>query len=285
MNPLRPLILSQPAVIAALGVAFIMTVGTAVLGVVGNRQVVATNGRIAETHETILTLQQVLTAAADAETGQKGYLLTGDRKYLQPYRLANDRLDPLLDALRNRYAAVPDKREIIDRLGPVIASKREEMEKTIALRGGGSVAAALNIVESDDGRSAMESIRRELNGLEVRELGELKEEGNLLTERARQVQFMIVGSIGLAVLLTGLAALLMARRVQELATMVTVCAWTKRVKWKGKWVSFEEFLEQRFKLRFTHGISEEAARQFQVEAYEVHEAHALRVPPKKPVAK
>lgn len=279
MSPLRPLILSQPAVVVALVIALALTVGTALLGVMATRQVVETNGKTAASHEKILAIQQVMTAVADAETGQRGYLLTGDGKYLQPYRQAADKIEPLLGELRKRYIAQPDRLNVLNQLSSLIDAKRAEIEKTISLRERGSMAAALNIVETDDGRYTMESIRKMLAGLEIHEVRDLKEEGDHLEARAYRYQFVIVGLIGLAIVLTLLAGVLMARRLRELATMITVCAWTKRVKWRGQWVSFEEFLEQRFKLRFTHGISEEAARQFQVEAYELHEANEARVPP------
>ncbi|MCC6677943.1 MAG: hypothetical protein IT436_12435 [Phycisphaerales bacterium] len=48
------------------------------------------------------------------------------------------------------------------------------------------------------------------------------------------------------------------RRHEELERMVAICAWTRRVRWKGQWVSIEDFLMERFGLTITHGISEEA---------------------------
>ncbi len=55
----------------------------------------------------------------------------------------------------------------------------------------------------------------------------------------------------------------LARRLRELETLITVCAWTKRVKHNGQWVSFEDFLADRYHLRFTHGISDEARWQME----------------------
>jgi hypothetical protein len=39
---------------------------------------------------------------------------------------------------------------------------------------------------------------------------------------------------------------------------VAVCAWTRRIRWEGEWVSIEDFLQRRFGLEVTHGISDEA---------------------------
>jgi integral membrane sensor domain MASE1 len=46
--------------------------------------------------------------------------------------------------------------------------------------------------------------------------------------------------------------------VRRLKEFVTFCAWTGRVQWQGRWVSVEEFLDERFGLNVSHGISEEA---------------------------
>lgn len=40
---------------------------------------------------------------------------------------------------------------------------------------------------------------------------------------------------------------------------VTVCAWTRRVHWQGRWLTFEDYLAQRFNLHCTHGICDEEA--------------------------
>ena len=53
--------------------------------------------------------------------------------------------------------------------------------------------------------------------------------------------------------------------VNRLKELVTFCAWTGRVRWKGEWVSVERFLHERYKVRITHGISEEAKAEFLAE--------------------
>ncbi len=47
--------------------------------------------------------------------------------------------------------------------------------------------------------------------------------------------------------------------------LITVCSWTKKIKDKGQWISFEDFLEKHFNIKFTHGISEEAYSKFMVD--------------------
>lgn len=68
-----------------------------------------------------------------------------------------------------------------------------------------------------------------------------------------------LGVVVIAIALGLTAFSLLGRRMRELETFITVCAWTKRVKYEGRWVPFEEFLEKRFQLKLSHGISDEAA--------------------------
>jgi len=113
--------------------------------------------------------------------------------------------------------------------------------------------------------------------LEQYELSELSRHSTLVSHRARFFQFISVGMLVVACLLGGAGALLFMRRMHELETMITVCAWTRRVKFKGRWVSFEEYLHTRFNLRFTHGISEEASRKLQMEAVELVESDPFKL--------
>ena len=56
--------------------------------------------------------------------------------------------------------------------------------------------------------------------------------------------------------------------MRDLEGLITVCAWTRRVKWEGRWVTFEDYLAKRFNLHCTHGICEEAAEQMRNETAE-----------------
>jgi hypothetical protein len=52
-------------------------------------------------------------------------------------------------------------------------------------------------------------------------------------------------------------------QVRRLEELVTFCAWTGRVHWNGQWISIEQFLDERFGLNVSHGISEEAIAMLQ----------------------
>src|SRR6266446_8003832 len=62
-------------------------------------------------HEVLRTLDETLARLVDAETGQRGYLLTGDEAYLEPYREAIKNLDQVMGQLKVLTAANPNQQE------------------------------------------------------------------------------------------------------------------------------------------------------------------------------
>jgi len=61
---------------------------------------------VAHTHEVQATLMELLTNLTDAETGQRGFIITGERSYLQPYESALGELGRAYEDLRRRMVAV-----------------------------------------------------------------------------------------------------------------------------------------------------------------------------------
>jgi hypothetical protein len=157
------------------------------------------------------------------------------------------------------------------------------MSRTIDLRRDHSVAPALHIMDSGEGLRTMNTIRDSVHELEKHELAELALHSASVSRRAAFFQSVSMIMLVSACAVGGLGAWLLLRRVNELETMITVCAWTRRVKFNGAWVSFEEYLHSRFNLQFTHGISEEACRKLKMEAIELVETNARKNRPAPPV--
>lgn len=108
-------------------------------------------------------LQTVLVTIGDAETGQRGYLLTGKSRYLVPYQAARARLPELLRSLDGeplRLLGVEANALAAKRL---IALKLGELAETIRLYDTGQHEAALSLVQTDVGQHYMEQIRVEVD--------------------------------------------------------------------------------------------------------------------------
>ena len=115
-----------------------------------------------------LISRQILDATAtlllsleDAESGQRGFLLTGSDRYLEPYRQALSRVPASLDALSRAEdrRGLPSQLQRIARLKALVRDKMDELAKTIELRRSRELEAARALVSSDRGKGAMDAIR------------------------------------------------------------------------------------------------------------------------------
>jgi PAS domain S-box-containing protein len=101
---------------------------------------------------------RLLSALKDLETGQRGYLLTGDTKYLEPFRQATHDIPGLLKELRS-YAVDAGQVNRVNRLAELISDKNAEVEAAILVRDQLGPGQALAMVKTDRGRESMDAIR------------------------------------------------------------------------------------------------------------------------------
>jgi CHASE3 domain sensor protein len=115
-------------------------------------------------------ISSVLKDLTDMETGQRGYLLTGDPSYLQPYTDAKGRIGTDFDGLRvgltNRAES---ERSQESQLESLATSKQAEMERSISLRQQGYRHRAFMLVDSNEGMEYMDRARALLSSLSVAE--------------------------------------------------------------------------------------------------------------------
>jgi signal transduction histidine kinase len=112
---------------------------------------------------TVLVLdgfQNLLKYALDAETSQRGYLLTGEQRYLGPYASGTQGMHDELRSLQSLMADDGQQRRGLDPLVAALTAKERELDRTIALRRSGDSAGALRLVRTDSGLQAMDEVRR-----------------------------------------------------------------------------------------------------------------------------
>ena len=126
------------------------------------RAVAEADKQEAHTRVVIQELDRFVSALKDAETGQRGYLLTGEEKYLEPYHSA---LGPVQTYLANLKQLTRDNAAQQQRLAVIEATtleKTAELNRTIELRRSQGLAAALKVVDTDEGKSLMDQIRKQV---------------------------------------------------------------------------------------------------------------------------
>jgi two-component sensor histidine kinase/CHASE3 domain sensor protein len=145
--------------------------------------------------------RELMAALVDAETGQRGYLLTMDQQYLAPYRTADAALDATYRGLGELVADDALRAAEVAALQELIAEKRAEMQRTITLAEDGKIGEALTEFRSNEGRAIMDQLRARIRNFVSGEDAKLTER-NSNVEQPRQ---LLVGAIILA--LAGAAAL------------------------------------------------------------------------------
>ena len=95
----------------------------------------------------------------DAETGQRGYLLTNNAEYLQPYRDSIQRLVNILPAFRSAAAGSPEMTQLVTSMEILQSKKLAELATTVALASDGDRPQALAIVRHNDGQHIMTDFR------------------------------------------------------------------------------------------------------------------------------
>jgi signal transduction histidine kinase/DNA-binding response OmpR family regulator len=111
------------------------------------------------TQRTVAGTSALLLALTNAETGQRGFLLTGEERYLAPYLQARVDLPRLLKSLAMVGLVHPDQGQRIKSLVPLVNDKLAELALTIELRRSKGLDASLAVVRTDRGRVLMEQVR------------------------------------------------------------------------------------------------------------------------------
>lgn len=155
------------------------------------------------------SLALTLSALQDAETGQRGFLLSGDETYLSPYQEARSRLETQLDGLADALAGAQSS--LLQRLRGLATDKIAELEQTVRLAQSGDRDRALAIVVSGRGKALMDEIRDLVASMRAQCWEEFYAAQARIRTRGGLLLAIVVGAAALLVLLA-LAGVVSARR-------------------------------------------------------------------------
>ena len=158
------------------------------------RQSVGKLRDLADIHKARTSVMSVERNLLYAETGQRGFLLTGRQEYLPAFTRAVNEINTSLDFLAQYHAARNGNTESLASLRKLVDTKRSEIELTIQLYGEGKADAARDIVLSNIGKEAMDAIRKiNADMLAI-------EEANIRSSREELYRTLLISRIGLAAL-------------------------------------------------------------------------------------
>ena len=150
-----------------------------------------------QAQSTRTALNELLQSMLDAETGQRGYLLTGNNSYLAPYNETLKTVNRQLDQLRVTFAPYPDQLSDFGVLSRHVSRKMAEMELSVKMRDAGQEDAWRFVLTTDVGKEQMEGIRTQADKLADNSLRNM-ERGQAQVRRTLQLS-----RIGIAVMALG----------------------------------------------------------------------------------
>ena len=238
---------------------------------------------VAHTYNVVYVLEEVISQLDDAETGQRGYLLTNKSIYLEPYETGKLKVYEVIEEAKDLTRDNPIQQERIEHLTTLTTEKLAELSETIELNAAGNRNVALDVVATDHGKRIMDEIRAliyEMKYDEMRLLQARKNESTLTILKATWVTSF--GSI-LAFAIISFIALILGRdisryikerdyaeqkrdstieeleqsllEIKTLKGIIPICSYCKVIRnEEGVWEKMEAYISDHSDANFSHGI-------------------------------
>jgi CHASE3 domain sensor protein len=221
---------------------------------------------VTHTHEVEGAITNVVNSMVDAETGQRGFLLTRREPYLEPYDAAISRVGQQLTDLRTLTADNASQQERLREIQPLVRERLDLLAQTIAREREGEHQGALDLVNSGRGKFLMDKIRGVLRVM-------ADEEHRLLWIRQRELSkqagrsTLLLRLLVLVSVAVAAAVIYLLRRTARVEPLVMMCSVSRTIDYHGEWLSFEQYLQRRFAIDTSHGLSPEGLEKLQQETH------------------
>ena len=118
-----------------------------------------TESWVTHTYEVLREIETDVSLAKDVETGTRGYVITADRKFLEPYDKAKEKVKNKLEPLYSMVKDNPPQQKRVIELAELVNGKLRESNRQIQLVNQGEKSAAQKLVASGEGEAAMDAVR------------------------------------------------------------------------------------------------------------------------------
>lgn len=162
----------------------------ALVGYRSTSNLIANDAMVSHTYLVRQDFSDMLSTLKDAETGQRGFVITGDETYLAPYTAATSRIKDVFDDLRKLTSDNPNQQRRLDAIAPLIDAKLAVTKQTVGLRRTAGFDAAVKMVQRGQGNGVMDQIR-------VLAAAGDKEEADLLARRETEAQSSAQWAMGI----------------------------------------------------------------------------------------
>ena len=207
------------------GLALLVLSLIGVLSYLSIQTMIAAHRRVIQTRREIEAQEDVLSQLKDAETGQRGFIITGEAHYLQPYTAALQAIPRRLQQLRELTQDNPAQRQQLDRLSRLVTDELVALQAVLTVRNGpGGFPAARAMVITDREQETMDDIRRLTAEMEREELRQLVLRNRKADAGARHTLIVIMIGVPLTILLLALLAVILTRHIALPLTRITTIA-------------------------------------------------------------
>jgi methyl-accepting chemotaxis protein len=163
----------------AISIVLLAAIGTVAFRAIN--ALTSTSYTVTHTHQVLERISRLLIELQNAETGQRGYVITGEESYLAPYQSGIAAADAIVKELRDLTQDNPHEQRRLDQIEPLIVAKLAELKRTVEMRRSVGFEATQKVVVGGEGKRAMDDIRAVLQQMQ-------DEEDSLLMQRAKEVE-------------------------------------------------------------------------------------------------
>lgn len=210
-NPIQKLSITTGSALALLGLV-------GVVSYLSMTQMLRTERTVAATNANIGRLGRVLERTVDAETAQRGFVTTGDERYLEPLNVAKSDVEFALDSLRAATEDNPQQRRNLEKLGPMLASRFREIRLSVSVRQRASADSAMKLLAAEKALRSRDGAGPLVQQMREEELRVLGERTRAMTSSVRKATNFILGG---ALLAFGLAFIALQPARPEVARRLT----------------------------------------------------------------
>ncbi len=214
--------------------------------------------QVGHTYKVLNLVQQTQFHLLDAETERRGYLLTGANDYLNSYGRAMSAVRNDIDQLKILVQARAEQQTNIQTLQSLVAERLAINPDTMT-GNAGNVRGALAVTLTEEGKNTMDKISHVLFQMGQEEeyalnINQQRAEADAMSSQVTSA--VLIGTVVMVLIFI----VVILRWLEKLQRVVTICAWTGQVKYEDQWIRLDEYLQRRFGLSVSHGLSMEAAK-------------------------
>ena len=172
------------------------------------------NASVARTHLILEDIAQLVSLLKDAETGQRGFVITGDEAFLQPYRDALAPIPRTVASLRS-LVQMADQQRRLDEAESLVAAKLAELQRTLDIRRTQGFEATEKVVQAGEGKKTMDDLRTVLGAMEQVERDLLRTRSDSAEASASGAKTTLAMGALLALVLVSIAGFIITRSLNH----------------------------------------------------------------------